>query len=206
MMQRNSLSGLNKRRRALTLALVAVAIGGASGCDDPFGLKATVAVATDTSVAYAMTGTQASYPSGLNAATGGVSRIGADIAFDVAFDLTTDSKVRLIPARLISPVKTSFGGTVATQQVGLLTPTGTFEAVTKAPGGGYKRDSVVVVGTNQPVVIEVVSESCQFTLASILYAKIVIDSVNTTTRQIFFRATRNPNCGFKSFQPGVPKD
>jgi hypothetical protein len=206
MMQRNSLSGLNKRRRALTLALVAVAMGGASGCDDPFGLKATVAVATDTSVVYAMSGTTASFPSGLNAATGGITRIQPDIAFDVAFDLTTDNKIRLIPARLISAVKSSFGGQSATQQVGLLAPSGTFDAVTKAPTSGYKRDSVMVVATGQPVVIEVVSDACQFSLASIIYAKIVVDSVNTTSRQIFFRATRNPNCGFKSFQPGVPKD
>ena len=48
--------------------------------------------------------------------------------------------------------------------------------------------------------------SLRFSLASLMYAKIVVDSVNTTTRQIFFRATRNPNCGFRSFQPGVPKD
>lgn len=206
MKQRNSLLGLNKRRRALSLALVAVAMGGASGCDDPFGLKATVAVASDTSVAYAMSGTAASSPSGLNAATGGVTRISPDIPFDVAFDLTTDNKIRLIPARLISPVKSSFGGTVATQQVGLQAPTGGFDALTKAPNNGYKRDSVVVVTTGQPVVIEVNSDACQFSLASLMYAKIVVDSVNTTTRQIFFRATRNPNCGFRSFQPGVPKD
>lgn len=200
------MSGLNKRRRALTLALVAVAMGGASGCDDPFGLKATQTVATDTSVVYAMSGTTASFPAGFNAATGGVTRIQSDMAFDVAFDLTTDNKIRLIPARLISAVKSSFGGTAATQQVGLQAPAGGFDALTKAPNSGYKRDSVVVVSTGQPVVIEVNSDACQFSLAALLYAKIVVDSVNTTTRQIFFRATRNPNCGFRSFQPGVPKD
>lgn len=200
------MSGLNKRRRAFTLALVAVAIGGASGCDDPFGLDATLEVVTDTSVAFAMTGTAASSPSGFNAATGGVLRIQSDMAFDVAFDLTTDNKVRFIPARLISAVKSSFGSTVATQQVSLQAPSGGFDALTKAPSGGYKADSVVVVSTGQPVVIEVTSDACQFSLASLIYAKVVVDSVNTTTRQIFFRATRNPNCGFRSFQPGIPKD
>ncbi|MCC6319131.1 MAG: hypothetical protein IT361_15765 [Gemmatimonadaceae bacterium] len=206
MTHRNSLSAQHKRRRALAIVLTAAAVGGASGCDDPFGLKATVAVATDTSVAFAMTGTTAAFPSGFNAATGAVIRVAPDLAFDVAFDLTPDNKVRLIPARLISAVRSTFGSVVPTQAVGLQSPSGAFDAVTKAPNNGYKQDSVVVVGVGQPVVIQTNSDACQFSLASLLYAKVVVDSVNATTRQIFFRATRNPNCGFRSFQPGVPKD
>ncbi|MGQ0646812.1 MAG: hypothetical protein ACT4P7_04535 [Gemmatimonadaceae bacterium] len=153
-----------------------------------------------------MTGTPPSYPAGFNAGTGAIVRVQPDIAFDVAFDLTADNKVRVIPARLISATRQSFGGISATQQVGLLTPSSSFDALTKAPQSGYKRDSLVVVSAGQPVVLEVVSDACQFSLASILYAKIVVDSVNTTTRQIYFRTVRNPNCGFRSFQPGVPKD
>ena len=31
-------------------------------------------------------------------------------------------------------------------------------------------------------------------------------SVNPVTRQIGFHAVHNPNCGFRSFRPGIPKD
>jgi hypothetical protein len=34
----------------------------------------------------------------------------------------------------------------------------------------------------------------------------VIDSVRLTTRQLFLRITAEPNCGFRSFLPGVPRD
>lgn len=200
------MSGLNKRRRALSLFAVATAFGTMAACDDPFGLKATVSTVGDTLVAFAMSGTPPEFPAGFNAGTGAVVRVQSDISFDVAFDLTSDNRIRVIPARLISAVRQSFGGVSTTQQVGLLTPSGTFESVTQAPSSGYRRDSVAVVATNQPVVLEVVSDACQFSLASILYAKIVVDSVNPTSRQIFFRTVRNPNCGFRSFQPGVPRN
>ena len=162
-------------------------------------------VANDTLVAFAMTGTTASFPAGYNASTGAVTRIEPAIGFDVAFDLADGNKVRLVPARLVSAIKLSFAGPVATQQVGLQTSSSTFEAITKAPSTGYKRDSVVVVDPGQPVIIEVNSDVCQFTISNIYYAKIVVDSVNRSSRQIFFRATRDPNCGFRSFLPGVPK-
>lgn len=203
---RNSLSIHDKRpRRALLLAGL-LAVVGTSACDDPFALKATFSTATDTLVAYAMSGTPASFASGYNAGTGAVSRVGPDLTFDVAFDLQTDGKIRVIPARLISQVRQSFGGQVATQQVGLLVPTTSFAAITQAPEKGYKIDSLVVVPTGTPVVMQVLSDACQFTFASQLYAKLVVDSVNAGTRQIYFRAVRQPNCGFRSFQPGVPKN
>ena len=206
-MPRNSLSDLKKRRSTVALFLAAVGVIGATACDDPFGLKATLGVINDTLVVYAMTGTATSFPSGFNAATGALTRITPDIPFDVAFDLTADNKIKMVPARLISGTRVSLGVVQVTQQVGLQAPANTtFEAITKAPSSGYKRDSVLVVGTGQPVVIEVVSDACQFSLASIMYAKVVVDSVNPTSRQIFFRSTRDPNCGFRSFQPGVPKN
>ncbi len=204
-MRRNSLS-LHKKRHSLGGLLVAfLALAATSACDDPFGLKATVSTRGDTLVAYAMTGTPASFASGFNAGTGAVVRVGPDIAFDVAFDLEAD-KIRVIPARLISPVRQLFGRTSATQTVGLQAATGTFESINKAPENGFKRDTSVTVSKGQPVVMEVQSDACQFSLASTLYAKLVVDSVNLSSRQIYFRTFRNPNCGFRSFLPGVPKD
>lgn len=206
-MRTKSLSHCTLRRQLSSVAAALLVGVAAQACDDPFGLQATLKVTTDTSNVFAMSGTPAVLPAGWNAFTGIVSRITADMAFDVAFDLGTGNQVRLIPARLIAGTKPGLGGgTTATQQVGFLTVSGTFEAIGKAPSTGYKRDSVVTVTPGQPVVVEVTSDGCQLSFATTAYAKLVVDSVNTVNRQIFFRATRNPNCGFRSFSPGVPKN
>lgn len=201
----NSLSQNKKGRPLAILLTAAILSAGASGCDDPFGFEATTETTGDTLVAFAMSGTPASFASAYNSASGGVVRIAAEAAFDVAFDLTSNGQVRVVPVRLITATRPSIGGASPTQQVGLQAPSGTFEALTKAPSSGYKIDSVVVVAPGRPVVLEVQSEACQFSLAQTLYSKFVVDSINTTTRQIFFRTLRNPNCGFRSFLPGVPK-
>jgi hypothetical protein len=151
-----------------------------------------------------MSGTTPAYPSALDARTGFIVRIEPDIAFDVAFDLNPDGSVRVIPARLISQTKIEFGQQIATQSVALQVPAGTFDAITIAPTSGYKVDSLVTVDPGEPVVLRVESSSCF--LSPVLFAKFVVDSVNVGTRQIFFRTVRNPNCGFRSFQPGVPRD
>lgn len=203
-MRRNSLSALHKRRRTALLALFTLSSAGALACDDPFALEATLETVRDTLTVFAMSGTTPAYPSALDARTGFIVRIEPDIAFDVAFDLNPDGSVRVIPARLISQTKIEFGQQIATQSVALQVPTGTFDAITIAPTSGYKVDSLVTVDPGEPVVLRVESSSCF--LSPVLFAKFVVDSVNVGTRQIFFRTVRNPNCGFRSFQPGVPRD
>lgn len=181
-------------------------VSGLAACNDPFGLKATVAVQYDTLSAYAVTGTPLTFPAGYNAGTGIVVRVEPDIAFDIAFDLDASGKIKLIPARQISPSRNVGGFPSASPRVGLLRHTGTFESLTKAPGpGAYTYDSTIVVSPGEAVALEVSSDACQFSLSQLLYAKLVIDSTNAQTRRIFFRATRDPNCGFRSLTPGVPK-
>lgn len=198
------MSAHKKRRQVLCLSLMAAAVAGATGCDDPFALKATQETETDTLVVYSMSGTSPAFPAGFSVGTGAIARVQTDMAFDVAFDLTTGNQVRVIPARLISATKVSFGSIQPTQQVGVLTPGGAFDAITEAPSTGFKLDSVAVVGVNEPVLVQVASDVCAYSLASLVYAKLVVDSVNSGTRQIHFRTVRNPNCGFRSFKPGVP--
>ena len=203
-MRRNSLSLLQKRRRSALLSLFTLATAGALACDDPFALEASLETVRDTLTVYAMTGTSPAYPSALDARTGFVVRIEPNIAFDVAFDLNPDGSVRVIPARLISPTKIDFGQTTLTHGVALQVPAGGFESITIAPSNGYKADSLVTVDAGETVVARVESSACF--LSPVIYAKFVVDSVNAVTRQIFLRTVRNPNCGFRSFQPGVPKD
>ncbi|MGQ0767218.1 MAG: hypothetical protein ACT4OZ_16340 [Gemmatimonadota bacterium] len=192
----------------MPLLAMGVAAAAVIACDDPLGVDATTPTRADTLKVFAMTGTPASFPSGYSAGTGLISRIEPEIAFDVVFDLSTDGRIRVIPARLISQLRVILGRTEVTQQVSLQVSTESFESIGRAPGGGYKRDSIVTVTPGQTVLIEVQSEICsfQFTLSSLLYAKLVVDSVRTSSREIFFRAIRNPNCGFRSFAPGIPRN
>lgn len=200
------MSATHKRRRPLLVALLVMSTAGALACDDPFALEATTETVRDTLTAFAMSGTPPAFPSAFHAGSGAVVRIEPDIGFDVAFDINTDGSVRVIPARLISPTKLVFGQLTSTHQVAVLTPTGPFDGVSIAPRAGYGIDSLLTVTPGETVVLRVESDRCQFQLSQILYAKFVVDSVNTSTRQVFFRTVRNPNCGFRSFEPGIPKD
>lgn len=195
------------RRRLATLATALAAAGAVSACDDPLGLRASIAVSFDTLSVYAMTGTPVTYPSAYDVGNGTLARVTSQIAFDVAFDLTSDGKVKLLPARQVAASR-DLGGLViqGSPRVGLQAMPGTFESITRAPGGNYTYDSTLVVSTGQPVAIEVSSDICQFSLSSLVYAKLVVDSVNVNSRQLHFRSAVDPNCGFRSLQPGVPKN
>lgn len=173
----------------------------AIACSDPLAAKATLAVQTDTLVAFAMSGTPPDFPAALNTVFRTVVRIDSDHNYDIAFDLDANGNVRLIPVVLMG------GATTATRRVGVQKSVQPYAALTKAPNSGYKYDSVVVVAPGETAAIELTSsQQCVFTFSPLLYTKILIDSVNTTTREIFFQSTHDPNCGFRSFLPGVPKN
>lgn len=186
--------------------MAVAAAAGLSGCDDTLGLRAYTSVAFDTLSAYGMTASPVSFPVAYSASDGLVVRVDPTISFDVAFDLTDDGKVRLIPARRISTTRLLSGLATATPRVGMQLVKGTFESMTKAPTGGYAYDSTFVVTPGQGVAFELASDACQYSLASQLYAKLVVDSIASTRRQIYFRAVRDPNCGFRSLLPGIPKN
>lgn len=185
---------------------VLASVLGLTACDDTLGLRATFSVEFDTLSAYAMTQTPISFPSAYSASSGLVVRVDPELAFDVAFDLPGTGKVQLIPARRISSTRRVSGVPTGTPRVGAQLIRGTFESMTKAPSGGYVYDSTFAVAPGEGIVFELASDACQFSLAQQLYAKLVIDSIVPARRQIYFRAVRDPNCGFRSLQPGVPKE
>ena len=185
---------------AAPLALGALVVT-AFACSDPTASKASLAVQTDTLVAFALSGSPPQFPAGLNTVFRSVVRVDVDHNYDVAFDIDAVGSVRLIPVRLMG------GTTTASRRVGVQKSAQSYAALTKAPTSGYTYDSVVVVKPGEAAAIELTSaDQCVFTFSSLLYTKIGIDSVNTARRQIFFQTTHDPNCGFRSFLPGVPKN
>lgn len=202
----NSLWNRMIRKGLVQIAVAFASVAALAACDDSLGLRASVAVQFDTLSAYSMTATPISFPAAYSASNGFVVRVDQTIAFDVAFDLAANGEVQLIPARRISVTRQVGGVPTATQRVGMQLINGSFESLTKAPSGGYTYDSTFVVAPGEGVVIELASDICQYSLVQQIYAKLVVDSVAADRRQIYFRAIRDPNCGFRSLQPGVPKN
>ena len=196
--------------RLLTLGTALLAAAAVGACTDPTRLRARYDTLQDTLVAFAMTRTAAAYPSALltaaqqDADPSGepvVVRIGGAIPFDVAFDIDTTDNAVIYPLRL---VLSDFGGQ---RRVGLQRADTPFDAVLRAPGSGYFYDSAMVARPGEVVLIEAQQAPyCAQDVLRTIYAKLVVDSVNSAARTVHFRVGLDPNCGFRSFAPGVPND
>jgi hypothetical protein len=121
------------------------------------------------------------------------------LTFDVAFDVDSSTgQAVIIPARLITD------GSVAALHVGLQRLTQSFDSVTYALRTGYQFDSIYTLSPGQGLMIVSNPPGCASDPNPTLYGKFIIDSVNTLMRTIHFRATEDPNCGYRSFATGIP--
>jgi hypothetical protein len=193
------LSSANRHR--LRLIAVAFSVTAIAGCGDPISpgvRQPTFALPIEL---FALTGGPINAPSALRLSSGSAVRSEA-LAFDVAFDIDNQERVVLYPVRLIT--SPAVGG----HSVGLQTTTQGYEQLLEAPPGGYKYDSALVVPHGTTVVIESTDPAmCGFSYSgNTFYSKLVIDSLNPVSRQIWSRVTVNPNCGSRSLAPGTPSD
>lgn len=195
------------RLRVSALAAVTglvLAGGVASACGDVTGIEASAEVSFDSLTVYPLTGSSATTPTALNTAFVSVTPVGPSGNFDIAFDLDAQRRVVIYPVKLIVQPLTGVN------EVGLLKVAGTFESVERAPSETYERDEPMVVTPGEVVVIEArrnrASDICTFALSPNIYSKLVVDSVSAGTDAIWFRLVVNPNCGFRSFAPGLPKN
>jgi hypothetical protein len=189
-----------KARLALLAAISAVV--GLNACGDPTNLQASLPTAVDTLSVFALTGTPAAYPSGLAILQGQPVRVDGLASFDVAFDITPSGDAIMYPVKLVVAAP----GT--SRPVGLQRVAGLFEAINTAPSSGYELDSAMVMTPGSVVVVQSAHNAsgdlCQFALSPNIFAKVVVDSVNTDSRLIFFKLGIDPNCGFRSFAIGIP--
>jgi hypothetical protein len=189
------------------LALIAMlsTMVGLGACRDPIELQATEPTLTDTLTVYALSGTPPGYPTALSLLSRSPIAVTGFGGFDIAFDIDEANRILVHAARRV----VSFGGQIP--QVGLQIVPGTFESVIAAPVSGYKVDSTIVASIGDVIVLQAVHNNgegdiCTFALDPNLYAKISIDSVFLATRTIVFRFGYDPNCGYRSFAPGIPTD
>ena len=169
-----------------------------AGCDDPTGFEATAPVATDTLSIFAISGTPPSYPSALDLLNVRPTRVEAGMQFDVAFDIDEEGNAVIYPASLVS--------TAAPYRVGVRDTAIAFVDLARAPGGTYPFDEPVVLEPGEVAIVETQTPICQYALSPFFYSKIVVDSIDVDLRQLYLRVTIDPNCGFRSFLEGIPRN
>lgn len=196
----NRAAGPRLKVRAAALALAAAFIVLSSACGDSTGFEASRPVVTDTFTVYSISGTPPGFPSALSTTSQALVRADGDFNFDIAFDIDAQGRALLYPVRLTG------GQYTADRQVGLQKASTTFELMLRAPTGGYRYDSVLVSQPNDAILVQVITLECQFGLSTAKYSKLAIDAIDPVRRTISFRMTHDPNCGFRSFAPGIPKD
>ena len=183
---------------ALFCAAVLVA---ATACGNLLGNKGALPTVTDTTAVYAVNGAPVSAPTALYLFAATVVPATSSFQFDIAFDVDTGGKVKIIPNSNLASALTASAHPVA-----LLISNLAFDAITTAPGQGYHADTVQVVPVGTTVLIQSQDAlACQASLVgTTVYGKVVVDSIDTRSRLMFIRFTSDPNCGFRSFAPGMP--
>jgi hypothetical protein len=184
--------------RPLVVMALATTIISAAACDDPFAPRATTKVRTDSFIVYSVSKTPVSVPAAFNIVFFTTLRLEPTYGFDLVFDINDAGQVVLLPVTLVG------GATTAGRQVGLQKITGSYEDLTLAPTSGYKHDSTLVLGVGDGALVELKTDVCQYQSSQLVYAKMQIKAIDPVSRTIVFRITYDPNCGFRSFLPGVP--
>jgi hypothetical protein len=187
------------------LAAATLAAAAMLACGDPNAPEARFENYADTLALYALNGAPRGAPTAIHLIDGvsGTPAVTTDGAFDldVAVDIDAQGRPVLYPVRAVAA---SFLGK---HRVGIRRTTQPFDAITEAPTDQYVYDSLAVVALGEPVLVESADpEAVSLCFGGgVIYAKMVVDSVQAATRRVFVRVTADPNCGFKSLVvPGVP--
>ncbi len=192
-------------RRLRSFVLGAGLMGAAAACGDNgnFLSPASSANIVRSYNVWALSGTSSALPASVQFSTLSAERpqilANGTVNFEVAFDLTTDGKVRFMPARALVPQAPAGAPTV-----GLAKSTSTFAQLTRAPDRGYTDDSTLLVAVNEVVLLRLVSSGCAF--GDPYYAKAVVDSIIAPERRIVLRSLTNRNCGYRALTEGLPSN
>ncbi len=182
-----------KCRLFLFALLVAVT---ASACGNATGIVAQFPSISDTLQVYALSGTPLAVPTALNTIAHSVVRAEVRNVYDVVFDINAGGQGVINPSSVVG----RFG------RSGVLKAATTFDLLTVAPGTNYNDSTATIFNAGDVLLIRASSAACTTALSPYIFSKLAIDSINTVTRTISFRIRVDPNCGFRSFAVGVPKE
>lgn len=191
-------------RRAIAGTFVALSTAlGASACGGPTEITATSNSIATTVTVYALNGASPVFPAALVlAGSPAAIRLTTDYQFDLAVDFDAAGAARLIPVdRVASPAVVSPGRLVGMQKL-----TQAFDAITRAPDGGYvtRADLPIAVGDvgaiqslNHPFCTNV------FYSTPHIYAKFLVEAIDPVARSVRLRLVVDPNCGFRGLETGA---
>jgi hypothetical protein len=185
--------------RLLRVAVVLFAVLTVA-CGDLTRPKATYANVLSSYTMYSLTSAPATAPNALNL-LGGATHANASFLFDIAFDIDSATG-----RPLIYPVRSLAGALAGTAKyVGLQTVTGTFEQLSLVPQTGYDTVSVKTINPGTVLAVELRDPTACFSYtlltSQFLYAKLVVDSVNTASKKLYIRTVVDANCGYFSVVP-----
>ncbi|HEX9729813.1 MAG TPA: hypothetical protein VGA37_15050 [Gemmatimonadales bacterium] len=174
------------------LAAIAVAAG---ACDNPLALSpARFDNTTDTTVIYALRGTDIALPSGFDMSRDQPARTDRAEPFDFAFDIEDSGRAVLLSADILGVVTGA----------GILVVDDSFEGVTSAPLDGYVVDSVVVVTQGTVFVARSRGISCSLLGTLPLYGKFRVLGIDPLLRALTIEKLVDINCGYRGLEPGLP--
>ena len=186
------------------LCVAAGVVTAITACDDDLGLAAFSVRDPVQITVYAMNGTAQSLPAGVEIKLLQAVRIDPSWAFDLAFDLDASNNVIVHTPRSVSTELVNL------PRVGMQSSSLAFAQLIDAPTSGFVYDSLLTVPIGQTIVVDKVDPTCNrfggAFLGFNIRAKFVIDSVITSRRAIYLTMLANPNCGYRSLEPGEPKD
>ena len=189
-----------KKRTVVVLAAGVVAIAGVA-CKSLTGVPAGLSTVADSGIVYAINGAPSGAPTAVHMFTGSRTPADATFFFDVAFDIDATGNIVLLPQRAVA------SGLTSTHTVGLQKSTQAYASVTSALKSGYRADTAMVVLPNQVVLVQVQDPACAVSISGTsIYGKLIVLSVDKAARTLQIQYVADPNCGFLSFEPGIPKN
>jgi hypothetical protein len=167
---------------------------------------ASLPVTEDTVTLYALSGTPVNTPSAYSLLSLIAVRTDQTTDLDFAFEIgpanrlgvatTGDTVAVLMPrARLgFSPD----GGFQAT--------TLPFDSIRLAPERGYDEERAVRADSGAVYLVTSRRQSCNFGFVRPYYAKLRVEALDRVQRTVRLRLVIDPNCGYRSFEPGIPQE
>ena len=193
--------------RIRKLCVVAGMVAGTTtvaACGDDLGVNAFPVNEPVNVTVYALNGTAQTLPAGLDIRLLDPIRVDPRWAFDLAFDLNASNGIVVHTVRSVSTELVNL------PRIGLQTSELAFDALIDAPTSGYVYDSLLTVPVGKTVVVDKIDPTCNrfggAFLGFNIRAKFRVDSISTSRRAIYLKILSNPNCGYRSLEPGEPKD
>ncbi len=196
-------SPLRRVRRGAARLALALTVPLAA-CDDPFEVPPGSDTIESTVTVAAFNGTPVALPTAiLLAPQPQTVRPGPDYIFDLAFDVDAEGDAVLLPVDAIAAPGVFRGSRVT----GIRPVTDqTYEAITRAPAGGYTVGDPVPVAVGDVGLLQAVNHpSCAAPFGgNTIYAKYRVEAIDAAARALTLRLRVDPNCGFRGLEVGEP--